>query len=124
MPPFAPPAPIGLEDRLLTFAVSLLVGGAALHAGTHVAADARDYGHAVVTALLGALAWAILEPVPLLGGLLAAVAWVAVVKWRYRLGWLRSGAVGLAAWAAAIVVLAALELIGIGSVSALGVPGT
>jgi len=56
MPPFAQPVPIGLEDRLLTFAVSLLIGGAALQAGTHVVADARDYGHAVVTALLAAVA--------------------------------------------------------------------
>jgi len=86
-------------------------------------ADARDYGHAVLTALLGALVWALLEPIPLLGGLLAIVAWVAVVKWRYRLGWIGSIAIGIAAWAAAVVVLAALELVGIGSVSALGVPG-
>ena len=117
MPPFAQPAPIGLEDRLLAFAVSLLVGGAALQAGTYVVAETRDYGHAVVTALLAALAWAVLESVPI-------VAWVAVVKWRYDLGWLRSAGVGVAAWAAAVVVLAALELVGIGSVSALGVPGT
>ncbi|MBZ6495288.1 hypothetical protein [Natrinema longum] len=115
--------PIGLEDRLLTFAVSLLVGGGALHAGTHIVSDARTYGHAVLTALLGAVVWALLEPIPLLGGLLAIVAWIGVVKWRYRLGWLRSVGVGVAAWAAAVVVLAALELLGIGSVSALGVPG-
>jgi len=67
-------------------------------------ADARDYGHAVLTALLGALVWALLEPIPLLGGLLAIVAWVAVVKWRYRLGWIGSIAIGIAAWAAAVVV--------------------
>ena len=123
MPPYAQPAPIGLEARLLAFAASLLVGGAALHAGTRLVADGRDYDHAVLTALLGALVWAILEPVPLLGGLLAAVAWVAVVKRRYRLGWLRAAAVGIAAWTTAVVVLAALELLGIGSVWALGVPG-
>ncbi|WP_254762610.1 hypothetical protein [Natrinema marinum] len=123
MPAPAPPTPIGLEDRLLAFAVSLLIGGAAVHAGTHVVADARDYAHAVLTALCGALVWALLEPIPLLGGVLAIVAWVAVLKWRYRLGWPRSAAVGVAAWAAAVVALAALELVGIGSVSALGVPG-
>lgn len=113
----------GLEDRLLTFAVSLLVGGMSLHVGTHVVSDTREYAHAVLTALLGALVWALLESVPLLGGLLAIVAWVAVVKWRYRLDWIRSSAVGIAAWATAVVVLAALELVGIGSVSALGIPG-
>ncbi len=115
--------PIGLGDRLLAFIVSLLVGGVALHAGTHVVAETRDYAHAVLTALCGALVWALLEPIPLLGGALAIVAWVAVLEWRYRLGWPRSAVVGVAAWAAAVVVLAALELIGIGPVSALGVPG-
>ncbi|WP_254521511.1 hypothetical protein [Natrinema caseinilyticum] len=123
MPPFAQPAPIGLEDRLLPFAVSLLVGGAALHAGTYVVSDARDYAHAVLTALFGALVWAVLEPIPLLGGLLALVAWVAVLRWRYRLGWWRSAGVGVVAWVAAVVVLAALELVGIGSLQAPGVPG-
>ncbi|MFD1565118.1 hypothetical protein ACFR99_16390 [Haloarchaeobius amylolyticus] len=122
MPTPAPPS-LGIEDRLLAFAVSLLVGGVALHVGTHVVADARDYAHAVLTALLGALVWAVLEQVPLLGGLLALLAWVAIVRWRYRLGWLRSAGVGVVAWTAAVVVLAALELVGIGSVSALGVPG-
>jgi len=87
-------------------------------------ADARDYGHAVLTALLGALVWALLEPIPLLGGLLAIVAWVAVVKWRYRLGWIGSICDRYRRLAAAAVVVpAALELVGIGSVSALGVPG-
>ncbi|WP_226483072.1 hypothetical protein [Natrinema amylolyticum] len=124
MPTPALPAAIGLEDRLLTFVVSLLVGGVALHAGTHVLADGRDYAHAVLTALLGALAWALLEPIPLIGGALALVTWVAIVKRRYRLGWLRTAGVGVATWAAAVVVLATLEIVGIGSVSALGVPGT
>ncbi|WP_408956815.1 hypothetical protein [Natrinema sp. 74] len=123
MPAPASPMPIGLGDRLLAFIVSLLVGGVALHAGTHVVAETRDYAHAVLTALCGALVWALLEPIPLLGGALAIVAWVAVLEWRYRLGWPRSAVVGVAAWAAAVVVLAALELIGIGPVSALGVPG-
>ncbi|ELZ19477.1 hypothetical protein [Natrinema limicola] len=122
MPTPAPPS-LGIEDRLLAFSVSLLVGGVALHVGTHVVADARDYAHAVLTALLGAVVWAVLESVPLLGGLLALIAWVAIVRWRYRLGWLRSAGVGVVAWTAAVVVLAALELVGIGSVSALGVPG-
>ena len=117
------PAPVGIEDRLLTFAVSLLVGGSALHVGTYAVSDAQDYAHAVLTALLGALVWAVLEPVPLLGELLAIAAWIGVVRWRYQLSWLRSVGVAIVAWTAAVVVLAALELLGIGPVSALGVPG-
>ena len=121
MPPLASAVDVG--DRLLAFAASLLVGGAAIHAGAHVAAETRSYAHAVLTALLGALVWALFEPVPLVGSLLALVAWVALIKWRYRGGWLRAALVGGAAWAAAVVALAALELLGLGSVSALGVPG-
>jgi hypothetical protein len=121
MPPLPP---LGVEDRLLTFAVGLLVGGVAIHAGALAVPDARGYGHAVLTALVGAVVWALLEPVPLIGGLLATVAWVGVVKWRYRGGWLRSIGVGIAAWVVAVVVLAALDLLGVGAVSALGVPGT
>lgn len=119
-----PPLPaVGAEDRLVTFAASLLVGGVAVHLGASLASDGRGLGHAVLTALLGAVVWALLEPIPLLGGLLAALAWVGVVKWRYRGGWLRAGAIGVVAWVAAVVVLAALELVGVGAVSALGVPG-
>lgn len=115
----------GLEGRLVTFAASLLVGAAAIHVGATAVgvADARGYGHAVLTALFGALVRALLDGIPLLGGLLALVAWVGVIRWRYRGGWLRSAVVGGAAWIAAVVVLAALELFGVGSVSALGVPG-
>ncbi|MFB6280687.1 MAG: hypothetical protein ABEH40_01545 [Haloferacaceae archaeon] len=123
MPPIVPP--LGVEERLVTFAASLLVGGGAIHAGAVAVgvADGRGYAHATLTALVGAVVWALLAGIPLLGGLLALVAWVGVVKWRYAGGWLRSAVVGIVAWAAAVIVLAALELVGIGAVSALGVPG-
>ena len=71
----------------------MVIGGIDLHAGTVAVSSARDYAHAVLTALLGALVWALLEPIPLVSGVLALVAWIAAVKWRYRLGWFRSGAV-------------------------------
>ncbi|GAB6860687.1 hypothetical protein ACFR97_07860 [Haloplanus litoreus] len=113
----------GVEARLLTFLVSALIGGVAIHAGARIVSDARGYAHAVLTALVGALVWALLEPVPVLGGLLALIAWIAVVRWRYPGGWLRAMGIGVAAWAAAVVVLAGLDLLGVGAVSALGVPG-
>jgi|GEM_PF-4737395 len=68
-----------------------------------------------MTALLGALVWALLEPVPVISGLLAIVAWGAVVRWRYAGGWLRAGVTGIAAWAAAVAALAALDLFGVGA---------
>jgi hypothetical protein len=120
MPPLTAPV---IEDRLLTFLVSALIGGVAIHAGARIVSEGRGYAHAVLTALLGAVVWALLEPVPVLGGLLALLAWVGVVRWRYPGGWLRAAGIGVAAWAAAAVVLAALDLLGVGAVSALGVPG-
>lgn len=120
-PPAALGAPIG--DSVVVFAVSLLVGGLAIHvAATHFV-GAGDYGDALLTALLGAIAWSVLDVVPLVGPLLALVAWVGVIKWRYPVGWVRATLVGVAAWAVATVVLAALALVGIGSFEALGVPG-
>mgnify|MGYP000518939197 CR=1 FL=1 len=115
-------------DSIVVFAVSLLIGAGAIHvAAQHV--NSGTYGglpfeHAVLTALLGALAWALLSWVPLFGSLLGLVGWVGVIRWRYPGGWVKAAVTGAAAWAAAVVALAALELIGLGSVSALGVPGT
>lgn len=117
----------GLFGGLLAFLASLLVGAAAIHvASLYVYRDTGQYlrlRYAVVTALLGALAWALVEWLPLIGTALALAAWVAVVRWRYEGGWTRAAVTGALAWATAVVVLAALELLGIGAVSAFGVPG-
>ncbi|QCC47188.1 hypothetical protein [Halobellus limi] len=116
-------------DGVVVFAVGLLVGGGAIHvAARHVVFRGEPGGltfeHAVLTALLGAVAWALLSWIPLFGALFGLVGWIGVIKWRYPGGWAKAAVTGAAAWAAAVVALAALELIGLGSVSALGVPGT
>ncbi|MFB6374240.1 MAG: hypothetical protein ABEN55_14265, partial [Bradymonadaceae bacterium] len=49
----------GVEDRILTFAASALVGGVAIHAGALVTGDARGIADAVLTALVGAVVWAV-----------------------------------------------------------------
>jgi len=131
MPIEHPPQAGGFDPAVgvATFAVSLLIGGAAIHVAARYAVykgkpGALTFEHAVVTALLGAVAWALLAWVPLVGSLLALVGWVGVIRWRYPGGWIKAGVTGAAAWAAAVVVLAALEIVGVGSVSALGIPGT
>lgn len=121
MPPEA--IPFVQLNRIVVFAVGLLIGGLAIHVSTRYFLDGGSYGDAVLTALVGAVAWALLQPVPLLGPGLALVAWVAVIRYRYSGGWIDSAVAGLAAWAVAVVVLAALGLVGIGSFSAVGVPG-
>jgi hypothetical protein len=120
----------GLETSLLVFAVSLLIGGFAVHTGAKLAFTSRDYSHAVVTALLGAVAWAVVDAILSevgLGGLLASLAglivWVWVVRWRYGVGWFRASIVGVGAWLAALITLVILGLFGLGNLDALGVPG-
>ena len=113
---------------LIGFVVGVLVGGIALASGARFVY--RDRGvstnleRGVVTALIGALVWALLARVPLLGTLLASVGWLGLLKWRYPGGWTRAAVLAVAAWAVAVVVLAALSLVGVDSLSAVGIPGT
>lgn len=113
-----------IPNDFVAFAVGTLVGGLALFVSAAVVRRRTgDYEHAVVTALLGALAWAVLGPIPVVGGLLALVGWIWVLKWRYPGGWTRAAIHGVVAWVAAIVVLAALELIGLRALPVVGIPG-
>lgn len=119
---------VGPLESLVVFAVSLLVGGAAIHVAANYVIFRDGIGglpfeHAVVTALLGALTWALLAWIPLVGWLAALAGWIGVVRWRYPGSWHEAAFTGAAAWAAAVVAIAALELLGVGAVAALGVPG-
>lgn len=119
-PPHAVPDPIA-------WILSLLAGGVAMYAATRFVYRDRSGGdsfeRALVTALLCALIWSVLGLIPLLGTLLALVGWLAVVRWRYPGGWTRAAVTAVVAWIAAVVVLAALELLGVRAPTALGVPG-
>lgn len=115
---------VSIADRVVVFAISLLLGGLAIHVAARYVLDTTDYGNAVLTALIGAIVWGLLSWVPIVGTLLALVAWIAVINWRYPGGWVDAAIVGVAAWAVAVVVLAALALAGVGSFGAIGVPGT
>ncbi|MEZ3162986.1 hypothetical protein ABNG03_01635 [Halorubrum sp. RMP-47] len=108
---------------IVSFVVALLVGGLGIYVSGRIVADVDDYSHAVVTALLGAVAWAIGSLIPLIGSAVALVAWVWVINWRYPGGWMDAAIMGLVAWAAALVVIAVLNgVLGLG-ISAFGVPG-
>lgn len=120
----------GFEASLLVFAVSLLIGGFAIHIGAKFAFASRDYSHAVVTALLGAVAWAVVDAIlseigasGLLASLVGLLVWVWVVRGRYRVGWFRAAVVGVGAWFAALVALVILSILGLGGLGVLGVPG-
>ena len=108
---------------LVAFVVALLVGGLAIYVAASVVADVEDYSHAILTALVGAIAWALTAWIPLFGPLLALIAWVWVINWRYPGGWINAGLIGLIAWIAALGILFVLNAVfGLG-VGAFGVPG-
>ncbi|WP_338728067.1 hypothetical protein [Haladaptatus sp. DJG-WS-42] len=114
---------MGVIDSLIVFVVGLLVGGFGLYVGARVLTDMDDYGHAVVTALIGAVVWAILSFIPLIGTLLALIAYIGVVNWRYPGEWGSAIGIALVAWVTATIVLFFLSTLGILSLGAIGIPG-
>ncbi|MDR5674660.1 putative membrane protein [Halalkaliarchaeum sp. AArc-CO] len=108
---------------LVSFVVALLIGGLAIYISGRVVTGVDDYSHAVITALIGAIAWAIGSLIPLIGSLVALIAWIWVIKWRYPGGWKDAAIMGLVAWVAALLIIALLNsVLGLG-ISAFGVPG-
>ena len=120
-----------IQTTLILFAVSLLVGGFAISVGATFALKSKNYSHAVLTAALGAIAWAVVNAVfeevgfeGAFSSLVGLVVWVWVLRQRYEVGWVRGSIIGLFAWLAALFGLALLALVGVSSLDAYGVPGT
>lgn len=118
---------MALVDTLVVFVVSLLIGALGIYVGARVIVDVEDYVYAIVTALIGAIVWAIvgffLGWIPFLGALLALIAYLAVINYRYPGGWVNAILIALIAWIASAVVLYVLAFLGLVSFGALGVPG-
>lgn len=118
---------MALIESFVVFVVSLLVGGLGIYAGARVLAGIDDYSRAVVTAAIGAIVWGIVSVlfgwIPLLGPLVTLAAYLTVIRWRYRVGWLVAAGIALLAWVASLVVLSLLGIAGIADVGAVGVPG-
>lgn len=113
---------MALIGSVVSFVVALLVGGLAIYVGGRILTDTDDYSHAVVTALLGAIAWALTSWIPLVGFIIALIAWVWVINWRYPGGWFQAATIGVVAWIASLVILYFLnDLFDLG-VEALGIP--
>ncbi|MCU4924879.1 hypothetical protein OB905_02625 [Halobacteria archaeon AArc-dxtr1] len=119
---------VGTAESLIVFVVSLLIGALGIYLGARVIVDTEDYTYAIVTALLGAVVWAVVGFffgwIPLLGPLLVLVAYLAVVNARYPGGWVQAAAITLVAWVSVLVVLYVLALVGVTGFEAAGVPGT
>lgn len=112
---------------LFGFVTSLIVVSIATYASTALLADETSYVHSIVTALLTSAVWFGVTyltggPFVVAGPILAVLAYVAAVNWRYSGGWIRAGSITLATWIANVAILYALALAGISSFEALGVP--
>ena len=114
-------------SAVFVFLISLLIGTAAIHLGAQVMID-RDTGflRAAVTALIGAIVYALigffLGWIPFLGPLLMLIAWIGIINLQYPGGWGTAIGIGLIAWIVAILILFALNTLGIITPEALGVP--
>lgn len=108
---------------VVAFVVALLVGGLAIYVSASFVVDVDDYSHAVVTAFVGAVAWALTAWIPLFGSLIALVVWIGVINWRYPGGWTKAAIIGVAAWVVALVILFVLNTVFRLGVGAVGIPG-
>jgi hypothetical protein len=118
---------MAILDSVVVFLVSLLVGGLGIYLGALVITDTDDYSRAVWTALIGAIIWGVVGFlfgwIPLLGPAIVLLAYVAVIKARYPGGWVTAALIALSAWAATVLILYGLAVVGVGGFDAIGIPG-
>jgi steroid 5-alpha reductase family enzyme len=118
---------MALIDSAIVFVVNLLIGALGIYVGARVLTNTDDYRYALVTALIGAVVWTLVAFligwIPLLGPIVALIAYVAVVNYRYPGGWLNAIGIALIAWVASLVVLALLATLEVTTFEAAGVPG-
>ncbi|WP_313696188.1 hypothetical protein [Halorarum halobium] len=118
---------MALIDTVIVFLVGLLIGALGIYVGARVLTDADDYTYAIVTALIGSVVWAVIAffvgGIPFLGPLLALIAYLGVINWRYPGGWTTSAGIALIAWVSVLVILYVLAFLELATFEAVGVPG-
>ena len=117
-----------IGPTLFGFVASLIVVSIATYASTAVLTDASSYGYSLVTALFTSIVWFGVTyftggTFVVAGPILAIIAYVAVVNWRYPGGWGDAAVIGVVAWLSALVILFVLNAVLSLGVRALGVPG-
>jgi len=108
---------------IVAFVIALLIGGLAIYVSARIVVDVDDYSHAVVTAFLGAVGWALTAWIPLLGPVIALLVWVGVIKWRYPGGWVKAAVIGIGAWLSALLILLVMNSVFQLGIGAFGIPG-
>ena len=121
---------MALIDSILVFVVGLAIGGIGIYAAARILTGRKDFGYAVATGIIGAIVWSLMAffvgNLPWLSSfapIVALIAWIAVIKSRYRGGWIAAGFIGFMAWIIVLLVLYLLASIGIIGFSAVGIPG-
>jgi len=118
---------MALIDSAIVFVVSLLIGAIGIYVGAWLVSDFQNYTYAVVTALIGAIVWAVVGFffgwIPFVGPVLTFLAYLAVINARYPGGFVDAVIISIIAWLASLVVLYVLALLNIFTFQALGVPG-
>lgn len=115
--------PVPFIGSLVAFVVALLVGGLAIYISARIVVNVKDYSHAIITALLGAIGWALTAWIPLIGPVIALIVWVGVINWRYPGGWIKALIIGAGAWVSALVILFSINAVFRLGIGAFGVPG-
>ena len=114
---------VAIIGSLVAFIIALIVGGLAIYISANLILGSGDYTHAVITALIGAIAWALTAWIPIIGPLIALIVWVGVINWRYPGGWTQAAIIGIVAWISALVILFITNsILGLG-IGAFGIPG-
>lgn len=113
----------GLIDSLAALLENLLVGGLGILAGTQLVAGDGNLVRATITAAIGALVWAFLDGIPLIGPLVALLAWIGVLHVRHDTGWTGAAVAGFVAWIVAGTLALLLSAIGLPVTEVVGVPG-
>lgn len=108
---------------IVTFVIALLIGGLAIYISARLVVDVDDYSHAVITAMLGAIGWALTSWIPFIGPLIALIVWVWVINWRYPGGWVKATIIGGGAWIAALIILFVVNSVLQLGIGAFGIPG-
>lgn len=119
---------MALVTSIVSFVISIIIGSIGIYAGVRLLVDdSVGFRSAVVTSLLGVIVFTIFgffAVIPILGPILLLVLWVGVINLRYPGGWGTAFGIGFVAWIISIVILwVVVAVLGIGSLSALGVPG-
>lgn len=114
-------------SSLVVFVVSLLIGALGIYVAARVVEGVEDYTYAIVTALLGAIVWAVVGFffgwIPLLGPILVFIAYLTIINWRYPGGWIDALLITVAAWLTVLIVMYVLAVLGVVGFEAAGVPG-